>query len=99
MTSMPPARTTSTSASASAADSARTTGTTPILEILSRVALFISLPGHAGAAALHQLFDFGQCGHAGIPRGRHGERAVRGATFDRPFGILSRQKSIDEPGC
>src|SRR6266851_875406 len=105
---MPPWQTASAATHASPGDDARTTGTIPISMIRSRTfCLSIGVHLFSGTSAsarnarsdsLHHLHDFLEGCHGSISRRGHGERPVRGATFHRPLRILSRQKSVNQPG-
>src|ERR1039458_5689232 len=55
-------------------------------------------PGDARRAAFDEAFDFGQCSHAGVAGGGHGQRAVSHAAADGPVDGLAGEQPVDQPG-
>src|SRR5256885_1416819 len=80
---------TSTAASASSDDVARTTGMMPMARICSTT--------DTGSPTFHHLLDFGERGHARVARRRHRQCAVRGAALDGPPRTAVHEKAVDQP--
>src|ERR1039458_364919 len=57
-----------------------------------------SSPGDARRAAFDEAFDFGQCSHAGVAGGGHGQRAVSHAAADGPVDGLVREHAAAPHG-